>query len=326
MLRVAGTLVVTPYDTLTSETSKALVYSLLNEDQRSLFEKEKELDIASEQGASRFRINVHFARGSVGAAIRRIPKKIPTLKELRMPKMLDDFCYEMRGLILVTGPTGCGKSTTQAAMIDVVNSNRTSHIITVEDPIEYVHSHKKSLIEQREVGIDTITFGNALKRVLRQDPNVILVGEMRDLETIQTAITAAETGHLVISTLHTPDAPQAIDRIIDVFPPHHQSQVRLQLSMTLKGIIAQQLIPKKDKSGVVSAVEVMVATPAVRNIIRKSTTQELYSVIEIGNKYGMQSMDSSLKELYDQNLISYDEAILHAQNVEQLTKAIKPAG
>ncbi|HTY13075.1 MAG TPA: type IV pilus twitching motility protein PilT [Candidatus Omnitrophota bacterium] len=323
ILRVAGEMSRTPYEFLTAETVKPLVYSMLSEEQKFSLERERELDLATELGESRYRVNVHFARGSVGAAIRRIPKRIPTLSELRMPKILENFCQEIRGLVLVTGPTGSGKSTTQASMIDFVNNTRACHIVTVEDPIEYVHNHKKSIIEQREVGLDTLTFGRALKRVLRQDPDVVLVGEMRDLETIQTAITAAETGHLVISTLHTSDAAQSVDRIIDVFPPHQQPQVRLQLSMVLKGIIAQQLIPRKDKKSVVAAVEVLVATPAVRNIVRKSTTQELYSVIEIGAKYGMQGMDSAIKELYDNSIISYDEAIAHAQNQEQLTKALK---
>jgi len=323
LLRVAGELTRTPYETLTAEMVKNLVYPLISEQQKYTFERERELDFASELGESRYRINLHFARGSIGCAVRRIPRRIPSMQELRLPKTVETFCSEMRGLVLVTGPTGSGKTTTQASMLDIVNNHRPCHIVTVEDPIEYVHSHKKALIEQREVGLDTLTFGHALKRVLRQDPDVILVGEMRDLETIQTAITAAETGHFVISTLHTPDAPQSIDRIIDVFLPHQQPQIRLQLSMVLKGIVAQQLITRKDKKGVVPAVEILVATPAVRNIIRKAATQDLYSVIEIGQKYGMRGMDTSIKELYEAGLITYEDAILHALNPEQLSKSIK---
>ncbi|KAF0134583.1 MAG: twitching motility protein PilT [Candidatus Saganbacteria bacterium] len=323
ILRITGVLTPTSYASLAPESVKSLITPLLNEEQKTFFEREKELDLGYEHGDSRFRINVHYSKGAMGVAIRRIPKKIPTLTELRMPKIVESFCSEIRGLVLVTGPTGCGKSTTQASMIDLINTTRGCHIITVEDPIEYVHAHKKSIIEQREVGLDTLTFGRALKRVLRQDPDVILVGEMRDLETIQTAITAAETGHLVISTLHTPDAPGSIDRMIDVFPPHQQAQVRLQLSMVLKGIIAQQLIPRKDKKGMIAAVEVLVGIPAVKNIIRKATTQELYTTIEISLKYGMQGMDTSLKELYQGGVITYEEAITNAQNAEQLTKSIK---
>jgi twitching motility protein PilT len=239
--------------------------------------------------------------------------------------VIEYFCNVPRGLVLVTGPTGCGKTTTQATMIDFINTTRAAHIITVEDPIEYVHSHKKSVIEQREVGSDTLSFPDALKRVLRMNPDVILVGEMRDLETIQTALTAAETGHLVISTLHTPDAPQAVDRIVDVFPPYQQNQVRIQLSMTLQGVIAQQLLTRKDGKGVVPAIEILVATQAVRNIIRKSNTPELYTVIEMGSQHGMQKMDASLKELYDNNLISLQDALNKASNREQLEKILKPS-
>ncbi|NQU16426.1 MAG: PilT/PilU family type 4a pilus ATPase [Candidatus Saganbacteria bacterium] len=309
-------------EVLTREKVKQMVYCMLTDLQKSTFESEKELDFAYEVEHSRFRINVHYERGNVGCAIRRIPKHVPKREELHLPPVIDKFCMERRGLILITGPTGSGKSTTQACIIDKINTTRDCHIITIEDPIEYIHNHKKSIIEQREIGIDTFSFSSALKRVLRQDPDVILVGEMRDLETIQIALTAAETGHLVVSTLHTPDAPQSIDRIIDVFPPHQQAQIRQQLSLALKGIVAQQLVPIRTGKGVVPVVEVMVSTPAVKNIIRKSQTQELYSMIEIGKEYGMQSMDSVLLELYQGGKISKENALTHCTNLEQLQRRI----
>ncbi|OGC04676.1 type IV pili twitching motility protein PilT [candidate division WOR-1 bacterium RIFOXYA12_FULL_43_27] len=299
-----------------------LSFSMVNEKQRKAFEEEKELDFAYEVENSRFRVNLHYERGNVGCAIRRIPKHVPARDQLHLPPVIDKFCEERKGLILVTGPTGSGKSTTQACMIDKINTSRACHIITIEDPIEYIHRHKKAIIEQREVGIDTFSFSSALKRVLRQDPDVILVGEMRDLETVQIALTAAETGHLVISTLHTPDAPQSIDRIIDVFPPHQQAQIRLQLSLALRAVVAQQLIPAKSGKGVVPAIEIMVANAAVRNIIRKSTTQELYSMIEIGKEHGMQSMDSVLLDLFKNGLIEKDEALNRAFNAEQMQRRL----
>lgn len=310
-------------DVLDPEAVKTMVYSMLTDQQKQAFESEKELDFAYEVSDSRFRVNVHYERSRIGCSIRRIPRTIPSREQLRLPAVIDKFCEERRGLVLVTGPTGSGKSTTQACIIDKINSTRACHIITIEDPIEYMHQHKKALIEQREVGLDTFSFTDALTRVLRQDPDVILVGEMRDLETIQIALTAAETGHLVISTLHTPDAPQSIDRIVDVFPPHQQSQVRQQLSLVLKGIIAQQLIPLRgERGGVIPAIEIMVATPAVRNIIRKSQTQELYSTIEIGKQYGMQSMDAALIELYNGGQIDKETTLSHAINLEQMQKRI----
>lgn len=307
---------------LTAEAVQDIAFAMLSPSQKSELEKERELDFSYQAGDSRFRINIHFERGNVACSIRRIPLKIPTLVDLKMPSIISTFCELPRGLVLVTGPTGCGKSTTQAAMLDLINSSRACHIITIEDPIEYLHVNKKAIIEQREVGSDTLTFPNALKRSLRQDPDVILVGEMRDLDTIQTAITAAETGHLVISTLHTNDSAQAIDRMIDVFPPYQQSQVRLQLSMTLQGIIAQQLLPKKDKSGIVPALEILKVTPAVRNIIRKATTTEIYSVIETSGKLGMIGMDTALKELVNSGQITSEEALAHAKNLDELEKSI----
>ena len=322
ILRINTDLIKTNQEILNQTSAQELIYQMLSTEQRSEFEREKELDLAYQHGQSRFRVNVHNERGNIACAIRRIPLSIPSLQELKMPSIVGELSKLPRGLILVTGPTGAGKSTTQASMIDLINDTKPCHIITVEDPIEYIHTNKKSVVEQREVGIDTKSFAHALRRVLRQNPDVILVGEMRDLETIQTAITAAETGHLVISTLHTPDAAQAVDRIIDVFPPHQQNQIRLQLSLTLQGVIAQQLLQKKDKAGVVPALEILIANSAVRNIIRKSATQDLYSVIETSSKSGMISLDNSLKQLYKTGQISMDEALDHARNPEQLSKEI----
>ncbi|MFH0886838.1 MAG: type IV pilus twitching motility protein PilT [bacterium] len=303
---------------LTPEESKELIESMLSVEQKARFQKEKELDVSyALPGLARFRVNVHYQRETYAASFRIIPTKIPTLEQLQIPAAVGEFAKEPRGLILVTGPTGSGKSTTQAAMINFINSYRKCHIITIEDPIEYLHANKESVIEQRELGADTFSFAEALKRVLRQDPDVILVGEMRDLETISTAITAAETGHLVISTLHTNDSVQAVDRIVDAFPPHQQQQIRLQLSMSLQGIIAQQLLPREDGSGMIAAIEVMRVTPGIRNIIRKAATHELYSQMEIGAKYGMKTMDSSLKELYQKKIITFDDAQAHAINQEQ---------
>jgi len=321
ILRINNVLAPIDQTYLTPEAAKELVYSMLDKEQIQEFEETKELDLSHDlKGYCRFRVNVHYQRGSVAASLRPIPFTIPTMEELKLPKIVADLAALERGLVLVTGPTGAGKTTTQACMVDLINKNRSLHIITVEDPIEYIHSNKKSVIEQREVGIDTDSFNSALKRVLRQNPDVILVGEMRDLETIQTAITAAETGHLVISTLHTNDAVQAIDRMIDVFPPHQQSQIRMQLSLSLQGIVAQQLIPKLDKNGMIVAIEVLMATSAVRNLIRKGQSQEIYSMLDISSKFGMQGMDSSLKTLYKSKQISYEEAFAHAINQEHFDK------
>jgi twitching motility protein PilT len=323
VLRINGMLNAISRSPLPPEEVQALIYSMLNEEQIKHFEKNKELDFGYPLGnLARFRVNVHIERGNPAAALRLIPSKIPSLVELGLPTIVEQFAMEPRGLVLVTGPTGSGKSTTQACMLDIINHKLAKHIITVEDPIEYTHHNKKSLIEQREVGNDTLSFNNALKHVLRQDPDIILIGEMRDLETIQTAITAAETGHLVISTLHTGDSTQSIDRMIDVFPPHQQNQVRQQLSLTLVGVISQQLLTKKDKSGLVPAIEILRVTTAVRNLIRKAQTHEIPSMIEIGKQFGMQAMDSSLKQLYVNRLISLEDAINRAINPGQLEKSL----
>lgn len=323
IMRISGKLINVETEGDRAYSVKDLIFSLLTEEQKDRFEKEKELDSSFEvKGLSRFRVNVHYQKGSVAASLRTIPENIPTLEQLDVPKIAVDFINEPRGLILVTGPTGSGKSTTQAAMIDHINTTKRLHVITVEDPIEFMHRNKKSIIEQREVGLDTNSFPAALGRILRQDPDVILIGEMRELETISTAITAAETGHLVISTLHTNDAVQSIDRMIDVFPPHQQNQIRMQLSLTLMGVISQQLIPKADDSGQILAAEVLKVNSGIRNIIRKGTTQDIYSMIDIGGKYGMQTMDTALKNLYKQGKIKYEDAIARAVNQESLEKMI----
>jgi twitching motility protein PilT len=323
VLRISGNLVQTDYESLTAASAKELIFSMLSPEQKDKFEKKKELDFPFEVGnIARFRVNLHMQRETVAAALRIIPADIPKLEDLRLPKAIADLSNEARGLVLVTGPTGSGKTTTQACMIDLINSSRKCHIITVEDPIEYIHKHKKSIVEQREIGVDTESFDIALRHVLRQNPDVILIGEMRDIESIQVAITAAETGHLVISTLHTNDAVQSIDRMIDVFPPHQQSQIRLQLSLALSGIVAQQLVPRADGKGLIVCVEVLKVTTGVRNIIRKAQTQEIYSMMEIGAKHGMQTMDSAIRDLYKSKLITYETALSRAINPEQLAKTL----
>lgn len=322
--RISGRLAPLDDTILTPEMVKVLVYSLLSTDQQESFEKLKDMDFPVDvPNLSRFRANIHYQRGTVAVALRTIPKAIPGPEILGLPDVVYEISREPRGLILVTGPTGSGKTTTQASIIDLINSSRSAHIITLEDPIEYFHSNKQSIIEQREIGFDSLSFNDALRHVLRQDPDVILVGEMRDLETVSTAITAAETGHLVISTLHTNDSVQTIDRIIDIFPPYQQNQIRTQLSATLQAVLAQQLIPKSDGRGVVLASEVLRANVAVRNIIRKGNIHELYSMLEMSAKYGMHSMDSSLKKLYKSGTIKYEDALARAINHENLESALK---
>lgn len=266
----------------------------------------------------RFRANVYRQRGSIGMAFRVISNRILTMDELHLPPVLKSLTGKPNGLVLVTGPTGSGKSTTLAAMIDYINNNRSCHIITLEDPIEYLHRHNKSIINQREIGGDTTSFARALRAAMRQDPDVILVGEMRDLETIGTAITAAETGHLVFATLHTSDAAQTVDRIIDVFPAHQQQQIRIQLAANIQGIVAQQLLPRLDGQGRVAAFEIMLATPAIRNLIREGKTHQLLSAIQSGGKAGLEAMDSSLLKLYQAGLVSNEEALAKAMDPEGL--------
>jgi twitching motility protein PilT len=296
---------------LTPQDTKALCYSVLTDAQKQRFEERNELDLSfGLKGLSRFRANIFMQRGAVAGAFRAVPFGIRSFKELGLPEILNELAKKPRGLILVTGPTGCGKSTTLAAMIDRINTERACHIITIEDPIEYLHSHRKALINQREVNSDTESFKAALRYVLRQDPDVVLIGEMRDLETIEAALTVSETGHLTLATLHTNSAVQTINRIIDVFPPHQQEQVRVQLSFVLEGIIAQQLIPRKGGIGRVLATEILIPTPAIRNLIREDKVHQIYSVMQTGQaRSGMQTMNQSLYELYSRGQISYEEAL-----------------
>lgn len=303
------------------EDAQRLIYTILNDAQQKAFEEKKELDFSfGINTLGRYRANIHMQRGTVAAAIRTITTDIPDLSTLGLPKSVEQFANVNNGLVLVTGPTGSGKSTTLAAIIDRINTNTAQHIITVEDPIEYLHRHKKSVVEQREIKTDTESFASALKYAMRQDPDVILIGEMRDLETIEAALTAAETGHLVFATLHTNDAAQTIDRIVDVFPTNQQEQIRLQLSVSLKGVVAQQLIPRIDKKGRVLAVEVLVGTPAVGNLIREAKTHQIYSMIETGARFGMKSMESSLKELYEKRFISFDDMAKRSRNTQLMEK------
>src|SRR6476469_2484904 len=303
------------YPLLTPRALQGMIYAILPQKMRERFEQELELDMSySLPGRARFRVNVFMQRDAVGAVFRVIP---PVAADLaRFP----------RGFVVVTGPTGSGKSTTLAAMVDVVNTERSGHIMTVEDPIEFLHKHKKCVVNQREIGADTHSFASALKHVLRQDPDVILVGEMRDLETISTAITAAETGHLVFATLHTQDAPQTIDRIIDVFPPHQPQQTRVQLSTTLQGVITQQLVPTTDGQGRVVAAEVMVATPGIRNLVREGKVHQIYSAMQAGGRYGMQTMDMSLASHVKAGRISQQMAFERCHDPEELQRLVGSSG
>ncbi|SHJ08751.1 type IV pilus twitching motility protein PilT [Desulfofundulus thermosubterraneus] len=308
---------------LTAGDTEALARQLIPGDRFQQFMQVGESDLSyAIPGVGRFRVNAFKQRGTVALAIRLIPERIPTFDELGLPEVVAHLARRPRGLVLVTGPTGSGKSTTLAAMIDLINSESRLHIITLEDPIEYVHRHKKSLVNQREIGRDSLSFAAALRAALREDPDVILVGEMRDLETIATAITAAETGHLVLATLHTTSAAQTIDRIIDVFPPHQQQQVRLQLAGALEGVIAQQLLPRRDRPGRVAALEILVATPAIRNLIREGKTHQIVSQLQTGARYGMQTLDMALRNLVRAGVIGREEALGRAADAENLLKMI----
>ncbi len=314
VMRIHGTLVQTNYPALSSEQTEALLKSILNEERFARLESFKELDLSYQvEGLSRFRVNMFWTRGELAAVFRVIPFEIKTIDDLGIPKVAKSIALLPRGLILVTGPTGSGKSTTLAAMVTHINSHRKQHIMTVEDPIEYMHSDNVSVINQRELGVDTHSFADALRHVMRQNPDVILVGEMRDLETIQLAITAAETGHLVMSTLHTVDAAQTIDRIVDVFQPDQQAQIRTQLSVTLQAVISQTLLPTKDGAGRVAAFEVLVATPSVRTLIRDGKTHQLYLDIQTGAEHGMQTLDGHLLSLLKDEVIDYENAIAKSQ-------------
>jgi twitching motility protein PilT len=311
------------YPVLTQQGLRAMIYAILPQRRREQLEQELELDMSyALPGRARFRVNVYFQRDSMGAAFRLIPFEIKSVESLGLPPIVTELARYPRGFIVVTGPTGSGKSTTLASLVDIVNVERRAHIMTVEDPIEFLHSHKNSIVNQREVGTDTRGFAPALKHVLRQDPDVILVGEMRDLETIQTAITAAETGHLVFATLHTQDAPQTIDRIIDVFPPHQQQQVRVQLSTTLQGVVTQQLLQTADGQGRVVASEILIATSAVRNLIREGKVHQIYSVMQAGGRFGMRTMDASLAELVRGGRITQQLAMERSHDQDELNRLL----
>jgi len=367
-VRIWGKLVALNHPSMTPEDTFQQAYGMLNTFQKQKFEKNWELDLSyAVAGLGRFRVNVYRQRGSVGVACRVIPENIPSIEELNIPLVMKDMCRLPRGLILVTGPTGHGKSTTLAAMIDFINAERSSHIVTIEDPIEYLHQHKKSMVNQRELGFDTQTFPNALRAVLREDPNVIMVGEMRDLETIGAALTIAETGHLVFATLHTANAAQSIDRIVDVFPPYQQQQIRVQLSAVLEAVISQQLLPNMqfagrsaerrqvtaavgaaaaragtgggtggdgrrtrwptlEEIGRVPAVEIMIATPAIRNLVREAKTHQIHTSIQTGAQFGMQTMDQSLFTLYSRRLVTVENALARAIYPDELRKMIERGG
>jgi len=318
LLRIYGELIPTDLPPLSVDEAKRLSFAILSDQEREIFEQQWELDLGYDiEGLARFRVNVFVQRGMVGSVFRIIPLHIQTLEELALPEVCRYFAERPRGLVLVTGPAGCGKSTTQAAMIDHVNKHFAVHVMTVEDPIEFVHDPKVSLINQRELGRDTLSFANALKFVLRQDPDVILVGEMRDLETVQLAIRAAETGHLVLGTLHTTDAVQTVDRAIDIFPTHQQQQIRMQLSVNLLGVISQILVRRADGRGRVAAFETLVAISAVRNSIRERKTHQISSVIQTGAQHGMMSLDQSLAQLARSGVITFDEGEGKAKNREE---------
>jgi len=320
-LRIDGRLEPAHDERLSVEKVRELITEILTPAQLEEFHRHLELDLAySLPGVSRFRVNIYKQRGGIGAAIRTIPAAVPTIEQMGLPKILTHLASLPRGLVLVTGPTGCGKSTTLAAIVNHINRTRSCHIVTVEDPIEYLHHDDKCLITQREVGADTHSFTEALRHVLRQDPDVILIGEMRDHETISTAITAAETGHLVLATLHTVNAPQTVDRIVDVFPPHQQQQVRMQLSVAIEGVLSQTLLPRREGHGRIAAVEVMVGTSAIRNLIREGKTHQIPSTIQSGIKDGMQTLNQSLRQLVKQHLVTYEVAMAHSSNPQELAQ------
>jgi twitching motility protein PilT len=315
-MRIRGDLVRLPVVPLSIEDHNNRLFSILNEERKHKLEHEKEVDLSyNVPGVARFRVNMFWQRGNIGAVFRVIPFQIKTIEELGLPSITKKIAQLARGLVLVTGPTGSGKSTSLAAIINEINHTKRCHIMTIEDPIEYVHKDHTSVINQRELSTDTHSFGHALKHVLRQNPDVILVGEMRDLETIQLAITAAETGHLVFSTLHTVDAAQTIDRIVDVFEPDQQAQVRTQLSVTLQAVVSQTLLPKKGGRGRVAAFEVMTATPAIRNLIRDGKTHQIPTDIQMGQQFGMQALDTHLLRLVEAGHIEYEDALAKSSNV-----------
>jgi twitching motility protein PilT len=312
---------------LTAEDTQTLLYRILSTEQQKRLEIDRQIDLAHAiPGLARFRVNVFFQREAPGAAFRVIPEEIKTLEELGLPTTLHELAKQPRGLVLVTGPTGSGKSTTLASVIDEINRTRAEHILTIEDPVEFVHQHKRCIVNQREIGTDAVSFGQGLKAALRQDPDIILVGEMRDLETISIALTAAETGHLVFGTLHTQSAPSTVDRIIDVFPPEQQQQVRMQLSMTLQGIVTQSLIPTADGQGRVAALEILLPDDATRNLIRQGKVEQIYSVMQTNTGRGMQTMEQALAELVLRHVITFDAALSRSSRAEQLLGVLERAG
>jgi twitching motility protein PilT len=327
-IRVDGKLTPLSMPALTPVETKQLCYSVLTESQKHKFEEENELDLSfGVKGLSRFRGNVFIQRGAVGAVFRTIPYKILSFEELGLPPVVKDLAAKPRGLILVTGPTGSGKSTTLASIVDRINSDRHEHIVTVEDPIEYLHPHKGCLVNQREVGADTRSFKNALKYILRQDPDVVLVGELRDLETIEAALTVAETGHLCFATLHTNSCVQTINRIIDVFPPYQQTQVRTQLSFVLEGVLSQTLIPQVSGRGRALALEVMIPNPAIRNLIREDKIHQIYSQMQVGqDKFGMQTMNQSLFSLFTRRIISLEDAMGRSSDPDEFRQMMSAGG
>lgn len=331
IIRINGKLVRTDYDPLTPEDTQRLIFSILTNDQRKTLEQTLELDCSyGVVGLGRFRVNAFKSKGAYSAVLRTISTKIPRFDELGLPPLVKELCHKPRGMILVTGPTGSGKSTTLAAMIDNINATRAEHILTIEDPIEYVHHSKMSLVNQRELGADTRSFDNALRAALREDPDVILVGEMRDLETIRLALTAAETGHLVFGTLHTSSASQTVDRMVDVFPPHQQQQIRVQISNSLVSVLSQTLLPRCDNvgkggKGRVMALEILMNTSAIANLIREGKTAQIYSSIQTGQKFGMQTLESALRELYNNRIVTYEDALSKTSRPDDLMKLIGAA-
>lgn len=318
ILRIDGILHRTQYAALNKQDLKKILYSVLTDTQKEIFERELELDFSlSLPNLDRFRVNIHLQRGSVEGAFRRVPLTIPSFDTLGLPSIVIELARKPNGLVLITGPTGMGKTTTLAVMINMINNERECLVICIEDPVEFVFTNKKSIIKQREVYSDTHSFAEALRHALRQDPNVIVVGEMRDLETISTALTAAETGHLVLATLHTPDAPQTVERIIDVFPSHQQQQVKLQLADCLQGVVSQLLLPHASGKGRVLATEIMIGTAGVRNLIREQEIEQIPTLMQTGSQYGMKTMDKSLKELTQKGYISIDVALSKVKNAEE---------
>lgn len=325
MVRMDGEVVPLPYEILDPQQTQRLIYEVLTDEQLEKFENTRELDFGySVKGLARFRFNVYMQRNAVAGALRMIPNRIPSFDELRLPSVIREIAKRHSGMILVTGPTGSGKSTTIASMIDDINETRQAHILTIEDPIEYLHKHKKCMVNQREMHSDTYSFHNALRAVLREDPDIILVGELRDLETIEAALTLAETGHLVFGTLHTRNAPATIDRVVDVFPADQQDQIRVLLANTIEGIISQQLLPKLG-GGRVAALEIMTGLPSVKNLIREGKTHQMYSVIETSKNVGMRTMDASLADLFRQGYVSYEECLMRAVDKESFARLAKGA-